>query len=157
MILKWLKFTHFESMFPIATNNCKCVLMVCICLENTPVLCSYQLSSWLLLWQVYSQAVLSWDIQMNIFFIAWPWPLILTCKLDLDTLPIDHHSKIQLWMSVRSPKRARRISIHVNIWIVNTWYWFFGQGRQELLPTILCPGSHGGRFAPSTVWKEIWV
>ena len=37
-----------------------------------------------------------------IFLTSGPWPLTLTYELDLDILPLDHHAKIQVCMSVRS-------------------------------------------------------
>ncbi len=49
--------------------------------------------------------------------LFWPcdvdlWPMTLTYLLDVDILPLDLHAKIQVCMSVRSPRRVRRMHTH---------------------------------------------
>ncbi len=42
------------------------------------------------------------------FLTSWPWPMTLNYGLDLDILPLDFHTKIQVCMSVRSAAIARQ-------------------------------------------------
>ncbi len=41
------------------------------------------------------------EIPIETFLTLWPWPMTLTYKLNLDILPLDLYTKIQVCMSVR--------------------------------------------------------